>query len=129
MKSLALLWLFTLAPFTFAENANTLCPKTLKSGWETAKPFQFKVFIYLKGFDIDTLQLVLRSMGCSVNFEELPWERHLKEVENGTVDIASGASKTPERSRWGHFTKAYSGEAVLLFTLKENSKKYKFENE
>lgn len=129
MKSLALFWLFTLAPLTFAENANPLCPKTLKTGWETAKPFQFKEGNELKGIDIDTLQLVLRSMGCTVAFEELPWERHLKEVENGSVDIASGASKTPERARWGHFTKAYSGEAVLLFTLKENSNKYKFKNE
>ncbi len=109
--------------------SNPLCPKPLKSGWETAKPFQFKVNNILQGIDIETLQVVLTEMGCTVTFEEIPWERHLKEVETGKVDIASGASKNPEREKWGLFSKPYSGEAVLLFTLKENKDKYKFKSE
>lgn len=109
--------------------ANPLCPKPLKSGWETAKPFQFLEKDKVKGIDIDTLNLVLDSMGCKITYEEIPWERHLKEVENGKIDIAAGASKTPERARWGHFSNAYSGEAVLLYTLKENQAKYKYKNE
>lgn len=109
--------------------ANPLCPRPLKTGWETAKPFQFKEQNKVQGIDVDTLSLVLDSMGCTVTFEEIPWERHLKEVESGKVDIASGASKTAEREKWGLFTKPYSGEAVLLYTLKENQPKYKFKNE
>lgn len=122
----------TLSLFLFSSHAtfaNSLCPRTLKTGWETAKPFQFKEKDKVQGIDLDTLSLVLTSMGCSVSFEEIPWERHLKEVESGKVDVASGASRTSEREKWGLFTKAYSGEAVLLYTLKENQTKYKFKNE
>ncbi len=119
--------LILLSLSTFAQNP--LCPKALKSGWETAKPFQFKDNDKIQGIDIDTLKLVLSSMGCQVTFEEIPWERHLKEVESGKVDIAAGASKTAEREKWGLFTAPYSGEAVLLYTLKENQSKYKFKNE
>lgn len=118
---------FILSSNAFAQNP--LCPKTFKSGWETAKPFQFKEKNKLQGIDIDTLNLVLNTMGCQASFDEVPWERHLKEVENGRIDIAAGASKTPERAKWGHFTAPYSGEAVLLYTLKENQPKYKFKNE
>lgn len=126
LKAYAIFLFLFLAPTT---HANSLCPKPLKAGWETAKPFQFKENDKLQGIDIDTLVLVLESMNCKVVFEEVPWERHLKEVENGTLDIASGASKTPEREKWGLFTAPYSGEAVLLYTLKDNQHKYVFKNE
>ncbi len=68
-------------------------------------------------------------MDCPVVFEEIPWERHLKEVAAGITDAAMGASKTPDRLKSGFFTDPYSGEAVLLYMLKENRKKYKFKTE
>jgi polar amino acid transport system substrate-binding protein len=105
------------------------CKKALKVGWETARPFQFKEDNVVKGIDIDILKLVMNELHCQLTFEDIPWERHLKEIERGKIDIAAGASETAERAAYGHFTIPYSGESIILYLHKDNRDKYHFKNE
>ncbi len=123
---LPILVIFILHPFTFAQSN---CPKKLKVGWETAKPFQFLENGKVNGLDVEVFTLVMNSLGCPFQFEEIPWERHLKEVENGQTDVAMGASITPERKKWGLFSIPYSGEAVYLYGHKDHVTRFQFKNE
>lgn len=109
--------------------ANELCPNKMIVGWEKALPFQFKEKDQVKGIDMDTLSIVMKKINCKLEFKEIPWERHLKEIENGTVDIAAGANITPDREVYANFSVPYLTEYVYFYSLKNNISKFKFKNE
>lgn len=123
-----LISLITILLFQLA-NAEVICPKPMSVGWEKALPFQYKENGKVKGIDIDTLSVIMDKIKCKLEFKEIPWERHLKEVELGTIDIAAGANITPERQQYAIFSIPYLTEYVYFYTLKEKIKKYQFKNE
>ncbi len=110
-------------------NLYSKCPVRLSVGWETAKPFQFIENNKLTGLDIEILENVLLELGCKADFKEIPWERHLHYVEEGTVDIALGANETPERKKYANFSIPYITEYIYFYTLKSEISKYQFKNE
>ena len=112
-------WWFAV-PNIFAESS---C--LLRMGWEQWKPYQYiDENNQLTGVDIELVGAIVTNMGCDIEFVELPWKRHLVEVEKGKTDIAAGASMTAERQEWAYFTQAYREETRVLFVLKGTSETY-----
>ena len=92
----------------------------LQVGWELWFPYQYRNKAQeLVGLDIDVFKAIINQAGYQANYVELPWQRHLRYIKSGKVDIAFGASYTKERASYAYFTQAYRQETVRLFTRKK----------
>lgn len=91
-------------------------PCTLRVGWEPYAPFTFADKDgEATGIDIDLIKAIADEIGCSVVPVELPWARILKEVEQGTLDVATSSSWTEERGRWSLFSKPYRETEIAIY--------------
>lgn len=110
-RRLFFVWLFVCLPLS----AMAQCPdKEIRVGWEPWPPYAMMRDGRLTGLDLDMIRLLLDEMGCSYRFIERPWKRLLLEVEQGKLDLASGASKTAERQQYGLFSHSYRTESAVL---------------
>jgi len=101
--------------------------KELSMGWEPWEPYQYEDNSkQLTGLDIELVSAILKHMRFSIRFTKMPWKRHLKMLEQGKVDIAAGASKTPERENYAFFSKPYRKESAVLYVRRGEASKYKF---
>ena len=91
----------------------------LKVGWEDWPPYQFKKGEQVTGLDMDIVKAIAKAEGCTVSFDEIPWKRHLVNIERGKTDLATGASKTPDREKYANFTDNYRNETMSLFVSKD----------
>jgi polar amino acid transport system substrate-binding protein len=46
---------------------------------------------------------------------ELPWARIVREVEQGTLDVSTSTSWTPEREQWALFSEPYRESATAIY--------------
>ncbi len=92
-------------------------PKTLLVGWDDYPPMQMMGQGKLRGIDVDIATEVLKGAGFLPKFVKLPWSRQLKQIENGTLDIALSASISEDRKRYAVWTEAYRLESVSLLKL------------
>ena len=101
--------------------------RTFTIGWEPWDPYAFindqKV---LTGLDVELVTMIVNKMGSEISYKQLPWKRHLAYVERGQIDLAAGASKTPEREAYALFSDGYRQESTVLFVLKGGIAKYPF---
>ncbi len=103
--------------------------KELSIGWEPWEPFQYKNSNgILSGLDIEMANAVIENMDYIATFKEIPWKRLLIEIEKGTIDIISGASRTTEREEYAHFSNTYRTESMVLYIRKEDISKYSIKN-
>lgn len=103
--------------------------QTLTMGWEPWPPFQKHDSngIYT-GLDLDIVQLVLSGTDHDIHFIKMPWRRAIASIEDGTIDMIAGASKTPERERYSLFSAPYRTETIALYVRKGETKRYTFSN-
>lgn len=100
---------------------------SLSLGWEDWKPYQYQSSDgELTGLDIEMVKAVFDSQGKSLKFLQLPWKRHLDNLESGHIDLAASASKTPEREQFAYFSDPYRTESAALFIRKTDQDKYQF---
>ncbi len=92
------------APFTFLENGRVV------------------------GIDADMIRSVLKGLDCEPVFIELPWARALKMLEQGKIDIVSGAFKTPEREQYAHYSSIPQYSPNVLFVKAEKLKSLQIDN-
>ena len=91
-------------------------PCTLRVGWEPYAPFTFADEDgEATGADIDLIKAIADEIGCSVELVELPWARIVKEVEQGTLDVSTSTSWTPEREQWALFSEPYRESATAIY--------------
>jgi polar amino acid transport system substrate-binding protein len=91
-------------------------PCTLRVGWEPYAPFTFADDQgEATGADIDLIEAIGDEIGCSVVPVELPWARIVKEVEQGTLDLSTSTSWTPEREQWALFSKPYRETEIAIY--------------
>lgn len=67
------------------------------------------------GLDIDITRALFTAMRCDVEYVSVGWPRALLMLEKGIVDVLAGASYSPERAEYAHFSKPYRHETVALF--------------
>ncbi len=93
-----------------------LCPHPVIIGWEPWPPYQYvNEDGILTGVDIDMASAIMSELHCQIEFQQVPWKRHLQGLKEGLLDIALGASKTPERAEYAHFSTPYRQELNSLF--------------
>ncbi len=85
-------------------------------GWEP-----YAIYTYenasgeASGADIDLMRAIGRDLGCDITFKQAPWTRVLLEVENGTIDISTSTSRTPERARYARFSNSYRTTEMAIY--------------
>jgi polar amino acid transport system substrate-binding protein len=91
-------------------------PCTLRVGWEPYAPYTFADDEgEATGADIDLIKAIADEIGCSIGLIELPWARIVKEVEQGTLDVSTSTSWTPEREQWALFSKPYRETEIAIY--------------
>jgi polar amino acid transport system substrate-binding protein len=101
---------------TAALQAAAAVPCTLRVGWEPYAPYTFAgADGEVTGADIDLIKAIGAAIGCSIVPVELPWARILKEVEQGTLDVSTSTSRTPERDQWALFSEPYRETEIAIY--------------
>lgn len=102
------------------------CPRdgTLVAGAADYPPYNIVEGTHVRGMDFDVIETILTKMGCNLRTVALPWARHLAEMRNGTVDIATPVTITPERLAFAHFTAPYIHAEEILFVRSEDRNTY-----
>jgi polar amino acid transport system substrate-binding protein len=72
-------------------------------GNEDYPPNEMHVGGKLTGLHVELVEAVAAKLGKKVVWEELPWLRAQKCVEDGECDAITYISQTPEREKWGVF--------------------------
>lgn len=93
----------------------------LRVGWEEWYPLIHERDGQLAGSEFVLLSSLAKQANCQLEFIELPWIRALKSLQNGDIDLLYGASKTPEREAFAHFSQPYRVEQMLLLTNREDT--------
>lgn len=73
-----------------------------------------------KGLQVELTSVLVEETGCSLNFMELPWKRALVMLQNGTVDIVSEMSITPEREKYAYFVGPALAETIVIVVKAES---------
>ncbi len=123
------LFVFIAAIVGTMDTAHSRCNKTLTNGWgDEWEPFILGTPDKASGLDMEILEAVVVGAGCKLKHTKhpLPWKRHLKMLENGEVDIATGASFTKERAKYAHFSKPYRSEYLAIYIRKGEASKFPF---
>ena len=100
-------------------------PCTLRVGWEPYAPFTFADENgEATGADIDLITAVADAVGCAIVPVELPWARILKEVEQGTLDLSTSTSRTPEREQWALFSRPYRETEIAIYVRRGETQRF-----
>jgi polar amino acid transport system substrate-binding protein len=76
----------------------------------------------LTGFEIDVAKQLAQDMGLKVEFQIYGWDRIIKALERGEVDlIAAGLSITPERALHVNFSRPYAEGGITLAASTERT--------
>jgi polar amino acid transport system substrate-binding protein len=96
----------------------------LTSSWDPWEPYQYQIKDTLTGLDVELAQAILQQAGCKVTFKKRPWARALTEIEAGTIDFVTGASRNPERELYANFSEPYRDETMVLLVRKGEAGKF-----
>ena len=111
---------------TFNSLANEGPLREYAVGWELWYPYQYhNKQQKLVGLDFDIFNAIIKESNLKVKFTEIPWKRHLQYIKTGNMDMAMGASHSPEREETSYFSLPYRLEKVNLFVKKGTSEKIK----
>ncbi|WP_428035943.1 substrate-binding periplasmic protein [Amphritea sp.] len=108
----------------FASTASAACQKTFSVGWLEWKPYQVSEAGRVTGMDIELLDTIMNKAGCTYQLKNVPWERSMRYVRTGDLDMALGTSKTDERSKWAYFSEAYRREIMAIFIRSNEYQKW-----
>ncbi|MDO6562036.1 transporter substrate-binding domain-containing protein [Amphritea sp. 1_MG-2023] len=91
------------------------CQTTFSVAWLEWKPYQMLENNRITGLDIALLKAIMDHAGCPYQLKNIPWERTKRYIKSGEIDLAIGASKTPERASWANFSEPYRSETMAIF--------------
>jgi polar amino acid transport system substrate-binding protein len=121
-------WLFGFGLLLWSILSAASCSRPLRVGWENVTPYNYEKEVVgkkqLTGLDIDILRATLQKMHCDAVFMDMPWSRQLEELRTGEIDVILGASRSPERQQFGHFSEPYRRENIRLYVKKGSSTQY-----
>jgi polar amino acid transport system substrate-binding protein len=107
-------------PLAFATDGRAR--PVLRGGWTLYEPYQFvEGEGTLTGIDTLISQDLAERLGYVAEFQYIDWADHVAGIREGTVDFASGATRTPERSEFAYFSVPYRFEDVVLIVGAEQA--------
>lgn len=94
----------------------------IASGHAHYPPFMYKDGDEIAGVGADLIRIIFNELGVEVVSRHVgPWERVLRQAENGHIDLITGAYKTVEREQYLSFPQEhYFDEPVVIFINKNN---------
>ncbi|MGS2719155.1 substrate-binding periplasmic protein [Paraglaciecola aestuariivivens] len=91
-------------------------------GFDAWEPYQYQdVGDKVSGLDIEIVEAVANTMGCTLEFKLGTWVSLLNGLKEGEVDILLGASKTEAREEFAYFSDAYRQETFSLYIRKNDA--------
>lgn len=100
-------------------------PCTLRVGWEPYAPFTFADEKgEATGADIDLIAAIAEEIDCAIVPVKLPWARIVKEVEQGTLDVSTSTSRTPEREQWALFSNPYRETEIAIYVRRGEAPRF-----
>ena len=94
---------------------------SLRVGWETYAMYTFADEDgQVTGADAELVRALAKHAECSVSFVELPWSRIVLEIQRGTLDVTTSASRTKEREAFARFSQSYRETEIGLFVRRED---------
>jgi polar amino acid transport system substrate-binding protein len=104
-------------------------PCALRVGWEPYAPYTYADDAgAVTGADIELIRALAAEVGCTLAFAELPWARILREVENGTLDVSTSTSWTPERTEWAWFSEPYRETEMAIYVRRGEVERFDLES-
>ena len=100
---------------------------TIVVGWHNWPPHQMiNDDGDLVGVNIELITKIFNRAGLKAKFRKIPWKRNLKELKDGTIDVAMSALKTSEREEYAYFSDThFKLEYNVLFINKSDKEKYR----
>lgn len=124
MRNFFLIWFSCFCINSFA-GLPPYCPKPLVLGWDLWEPYQYlDTNNKPTGLDIEMASAIVSAAGCTLSIVQIPWKQHLKAMENGSIDLAAGASQNKERETFVFFTLPYREETIVLYIRSTDLEKY-----
>lgn len=79
----------------------------------------------LTGYRVELLRVLFNRLQCQLQIRtDVPWKRSLLLIETGELDLVVNASRTEERARFAHFSKAAEHEYVALYQLSSQQSRH-----
>ena len=104
-------------------------PCALRVGWEPYAPYTYADDTgAVTGADIELIRALADEVGCALEFAELPWARILREVENGTLDVSTSTSLTPERTEWAWFSGPYRETEMAIYVRRGEVERFELQS-
>lgn len=104
----------------------------LTGGWYLWQPYQYTQITSggykLTGMDVELAKTLAARIGIEIKFNQVEWKQHQIDLQEGSRDVASGATFTPERSQYVYFSLPYRSEENSLFVSKDSTKNLNFRN-
>jgi polar amino acid transport system substrate-binding protein len=104
--------------------------EVLSNGWYLWEPYQFNKITAggykLTGMDVELVKFIASKVGVEINYSQIDWNEHQRQMANGTIDMAAGATYTPERAEFVYFSLPYRFEENSLFVMHDSHKVLKF---
>lgn len=119
------LFFYLLAGLAIGFPSHAECLKTM--AWSDDYPYSFRALpidSQPSGIEIKTAQAALLQLNCTIAFAEMPFARAIKELENGEVDIISGAFATDNRRIFAHYSSVEFQSPNVLFLRTEDIAKF-----
>lgn len=90
-------------------------PCRLTVGWDPWEPYHYApVGNRVQGLDVDLIGAMAGSVDCELNWEQGSWANMLRLVRLGDIDLLPGATRTPEREAFAHFSDPYRAESFRI---------------
>ncbi len=72
-----------------------------------------------QGLDADLIKALLDEINCSFEVKDLPWEKAIKMLRTGELDMMLNVSKNPTREEYFHFIGPVNEEVVVVATTQD----------
>jgi ABC-type amino acid transport substrate-binding protein len=91
----------------------------LRVGWDEWPPYITYEGGHFQGVEYDLLTSTADAAGCTLDLQQAPWERALRMLGAGELDLLYGAGYSAERAKFAKFSIAYRQEQFVLVTRPE----------
>ena len=104
--------------------------QTMSTGWYLWDPYQYEDIKdgirVLTGLEIKLTQSIFSKTAKKPLYQRISWNAHQQKIKEGKIKFAAGATKTPTRELYAHFSQPYRYEENSLFQLRKSNKKLVF---
>ncbi|MFU8785262.1 substrate-binding periplasmic protein [Aliidiomarina sp.] len=98
---------------------------TLVVGFESWEPYQYtSVNGEVGGVDIEIAKRAATHIGCVLRAQQGSWRDLLIWLQDGEIDLVMGASLTPGRLEYAHFSIPYRNEQFSLFIRSAEARRH-----